>query len=226
MAVLADQGLYTVVEAARLLHERPATVRRWAFGYERRGKSYPPVIKTTLPEIDNQRALTFLELVELMFVRGFLKSGANWRLVKDAALFAARTYRTDHPFAMRKWFADPNGIYALLEERGGGETLVQAAGHGQVAMRAALALYLDQLDFNVDQIATRWFPVGKATPVVVDPRRAFGAPVVEGTAIQTATLAAQAAAGQSVEEIAWWYEIEVHRVDAALRFENQLARAA
>jgi hypothetical protein len=63
-------GLYSLPAAARLLHANPDQLRRWAFGYDRGGKHYDGAITADLDELGGERALTFLDLVELMFIQG------------------------------------------------------------------------------------------------------------------------------------------------------------
>ncbi len=123
---------------------------------------------------------------------------------------------------MKKWFADPGGIYALLEETEGETVLVELSGAGQIAMRETLAMYLEQLDFDLDGFAARWHPLGKDLPVVVDPHLIFGAPVVKGTRIPTLILIENYTGPESVDEIAWWYGLQPAEVHAAVRFEQQL----
>src|SRR3954453_8607741 len=83
-AAIADLGVYMVPVAARLLQERSATVERWAFGYQRRGKDYRAAITTDIPPIGDSRAITFLELVELMFIQALLETGLSWPKVREA----------------------------------------------------------------------------------------------------------------------------------------------
>jgi uncharacterized protein (DUF433 family) len=216
-------GLYPVPLAAKLLHERPATVQRWAFGYRRRGTRYVPAIRTELPEERGVRVLTFLELVELMFIQGFLRSGLSWPKVREAARVAARLLKGEpHPFAMKRWFVDPATIYLKLGKEHGEEILVEVAGHAQLAIEPALRPYLQQLDFDFQGLAQRWFPLGFTTPVVVDPRRALGAPVTEKAGVPTEVVAALRCAGDSVSAIAAWYQMDESEVEAAVAFEEQL----
>src|SRR3712207_5647028 len=95
-------GIYTPDEAAALLKTSPAEVRRWAFGYARQRNGqrvqYGPLIQTELPAIEGSTALTFVELVELMFIKGFRKAGAPWHAIREAASVAARLFETEHPF--------------------------------------------------------------------------------------------------------------------------------
>lgn len=221
MEQLISKGLYTLRDAARLLGEDTATLRRWAFGYQRGGKVYPALINAELPEIDGVRSITFLELIELLFIKGFRQSGLSWHRIREAARVASNLFQTEHPFAMRRWFADPVGIYAELRTDTDEEVLVELSGGAQVVIEHALEPYLRQLDFDVDGFAKRWYPLGKEVPISLDPTIAFGAPVIDGTRIETAVLVAMLDDGQSVDDIAWWYELDPWQVDAAVRFERE-----
>lgn len=231
---LVGTGLYTPLDAAMLLHEQPRTVRRWAFGYDMRratGKaSYPPLIHTDLPTIEGERALTFVELIELKYIRGFLRAGVSWTTVKTAANVAARMFGTNHPFALRRVYVDPNAVFAEIEESDGREALIQLVGHGQHTMPSILKPYLDELDFDVNDVATRWWPIGKTAGVVVDPAHAFGAPTIEGTGIRTRTLSDAYDAEflrhhhRTVEHVAWTYNVRPIHVESALQFRTWLMK--
>lgn len=214
-------GLYSVPEVARLLGEKPRTIRRWAFGYNRRGKNYEPAIFPDHPEPTDVQALTFLDLVELLFIKGCLEAGVLWPKVREAASTAARLLGADqHPFAMKRWFVDPAGIYLMLGEQEHDQSLVEVAGDAQVAMKEALAPYLHQLDFDIHGLAQRWFPMGTTEPVLIDPRRSFGAPIIQEGGVRTDILAGMYHAGDSVPTVASWFEVEEHEVWAAIRYEE------
>jgi uncharacterized protein (DUF433 family) len=228
-------GIYTPAEAAALLKAPPAEVRRWAFGYTRvRGgvpKHYEPLIHTQLPEIEGQQALTFIELVEMMFIRGFRQAGVTWKTIHEAARVAARLFESEHPFAMRQFFADPGGVYALLREVDGGESLVSLVGSGQHVFADLVRPYLGQLEFAPSDVPTRWWPLGKEGRVVVDPAVSFGQPIVAEAGIPSRVLA-EALAAETVyvprtalERVAWVYKIPERHVHAATRFEEWLNAA-
>jgi len=226
-AAIGDAGVYTVPVAARLLHEKPATVERWAFGYQRRGKDYRPAIATDIPPIGESRAITFLELVELMFVQALLTTGLSWPKVREASRVAAHLLKDErHPFATRRWFADPAALYLSLGQEHGEGLLVEVAGHAQVAMAPVLHPYLKQLDFDSRGVARRWFPMGIGASVVLDPLRSFGMPITVNAGVATEVIARFHAAGDSVETIAAWYRMDEAEVDAAIRYEEVMALAA
>jgi uncharacterized protein (DUF433 family) len=228
-------GIFTPREAGLLLHEDTATVRRWAFGYARTReagrKAHPPLIRTELPVLEGERALTFVELVELLYVRAFQRADVTWPAIREAARVAARLYGTEHPFALRQVFVDPEGVYGTLAEADGSESLVQLKGHGQHAMPALVKPYLEQIDFDADDVACRWWPMGRGGGVVVDPLMAFGSPIVEEAGIRTRTLADAVDAERpafgdgAVKRVAWTYEIEPAHVETALRFREWLRAA-
>lgn len=232
----AGTGIYTAPEAAALLHQDAGTVRRWAFGYRRNRPDgrvqHPPLIRTELPEVEGERALTFVELVELLYIRAFQKAGASWKTIREAAGVAARLYTSEHPFALRQLYVDPDSfLYGAIEEADGSEAFVQLRGHGQQAFPQLVKPYLEQLEFGVDDLASRWWPLGRRGGVVVDPRHAFGAPVVEEVGIQTRTLADAYGAERrthgdgALKRVAWIYEIEPGHVQTALDFQQWLRAA-
>ena len=231
-----NTGFYSPGEAAALLHADTRTVRRWAFGYRRKRQSepvqHPPLIRTDLPELEGERALTFVELVELLYVRAFHELGVSWKTIRDAAEVAARLFDSRHPFALRDVYLDPASVlYGAVAEADGSEALVELSGHGQQAFPQLLKPYLEQLEFGVDGVAARWWPMGKQAGVLVDPRIAFGAPIVEDTRIPVNTLAEAFEAERpvygerAVERVAWMYEVEPRHVQDSLAFSRWLRRA-
>jgi uncharacterized protein (DUF433 family) len=221
------KGIYTVPAAARLLGETPAKIHRWAFGYRRRGIEYQSAITTDVAELEGVRIVTFLELVELMFIKGLLATGLSWPKVREASRVAARLLKNErHPFATRRWFVDAASIYLQLGQEHGEELLTEVAGHAQLAMKPVLQPYLTQLEFGAGDVAQRWFPRGPTTPIVVDPRRAFGMPITARGGVPTETIGALHRAGDPIEVIAAWYRLDEAEVAAAVEFEKSLARAA
>ncbi|WP_420129612.1 hypothetical protein [Longimicrobium sp.] len=231
--MLPGTGLYTPAEAAALLHEQPETVRRWAFGYRRNRAAgptvHPPLIHTDLPELEGQRALTFVELVELLYIRAFHAAGASWHEIKEAATVAARLFTSEHPFALRQVYVDPGRVlYGGVQNADGSESFIRLRGHGQHELPTLVKPFLDQLDFDLNDVATRWWPLGRNGGVVIDPAFSFGAPRVEEAGIRTRTLAQAVGAEhavygeKTVEHVAWTYEISPRHVETALAFEQWL----
>jgi uncharacterized protein (DUF433 family) len=234
---LLGVGIYSRAEAARLLHLTPQRLSRWVRGYTYWLKSgdaprrtqQPPVVRTDLPTFDGTVALSFLELMELQVVKAFVSKGVPLQRVRVAARRIGELYGTEHPFAHRRVYTDHEQIFVASSDQSAWSDLMQVTGRraaGQLVAGGIFDRYLEEIDFETDSaLAERWFPLGRDVPVVLDPHIAFGAPVIAGTRIRTDVLALYAAANK-VPTVARAFELEHARVQAAIDFETQLARAA
>ena len=101
--------------------------------------------------------------------------------------------------------------------------LVVEATTGQLLLSSVAEAFVERVEFSAEANGEviRLFPVGKDSPVVIDPRRAFGAPNVNG--VRTDALAELVDAGESPEEIADQFGLEVANVKAAVAYEWTLA---
>src|SRR6266851_4075429 len=242
-------GLYTVAEAARLTGISPGRVRRWMRPFVRRGepRTSPPLILGEYAINEHGSiAVSFMDLVEVRFVDAFLKKGVRWPTLREAHDKAAKDLGVTHPFATRKFATDGHSILARI----GQAAIVDIVG-GQLGFHRILKDYLvTGLDFGVkDQLAVRWWPLGRRRPVVVDASRSFGQPIVNSEGVPTAVLhrayiaesrsqvglalaepseAAESASGttlhtDAIERVARWYDVERRSVRAAVEYELQLA---
>ena len=104
------------------------------------------------------------------------------------------------------------------------DILLELGTHGQTAFSKVLEPFCASLDFDqASSLASRYFPLGRERPVVVDPRRAFGRPVIEGTNLTTEALMSLLRGGESAENIAESFRITTEAVIAAKAFEQQKA---
>jgi uncharacterized protein (DUF433 family) len=229
-------GIYYPAEAARFLQIQPGKLRRWVNGYTYwlagteapRRRHQPPVTHTDLPPLGRARALSFLELMELRVVIGLRSCGLSLQAIRAGAALARRVLRSSHPFASHRVFTDGKKIFTAVEPGSGAEELLIELArhrHAQVILGDLLTPFLREMEFDpVTGAAQRWWPLGKEIPVVLDPRIAFGAPVVAGTALRTVE-AARMARRVPVSEVADAYELPTDRIKAAVTFEAQLAAA-
>lgn len=229
-------GIYVRADAARLLRMSPARLRRWVGGYTywlrgatatRARRRRPPVIKTDLPVIHDTVALSFLELMELRVVKAVVDAGVSLQHVRGAAQLAADHFDTDHPFASRRVFTDGRAIFSAVSDDADAPDVVKwrAGEIEQVIAGGVFDQFLHEIEFDdATSLAERWWPMGRTVPVVLDPRVAFGAPIVAGTAVRT-NVVARLAREASLDEAAVAYEIERRQAEAAVQFESRLAAA-
>ncbi len=217
-------GFYTVPNAARFLQMNTQTIRRWVKGYSYKQnegkKSVKPLIKTSVPVLDDKFVISFLELIELYVVKRFLDNGIPLKKIRLAAQRASEILKVKNPFAYRMFKLRGKSIFLEQKIPAGDDILLELCKNNY-AMQEIMRLYLHEIDFNEldsPNKAVRWFPMGKKCPIVIDPQIAFGKPVVLDTRIPAETLYRDYLAEKSIERVADWYEIEADKVKAAIQF--------
>lgn len=220
-------GLYTAAEASRLTGIAPARLRRWLHGHtysagDRAGAS-GPLWRRQIPEIDGTVGLGFLDLIEARFVGAFRRASVPWPVIRRCAEQARTLIGSDHPFSSRRFRTDGRTIFADVVDRAGERQLLDLA-KSQFAFGRVIgpSLYAG-IDFSDRDMPARWWPLGRETPIVIDPVHAFGQPIVRDAGIPTRTLADAVAAEGSIATVARLFRVEPSSVRAALRFERQIA---
>ena len=108
---------YTVAEAGRLVGLTAERVRRWLRGYE---YSYGDAVRGQPPVVLQGRGppspyASFLDLVDLLFVKRFLDHGVSLQKVRRALDEAREVLGTNH-FARQTFFTDGGAIFLRLKE--------------------------------------------------------------------------------------------------------------
>jgi uncharacterized protein (DUF433 family) len=209
-------GLYSIPEAARLTGVRVNRIREWL-------KPDRPLFPRFYAADD--RAVSFLELMELQFVKLFRSEGVSLLTIRRAANVAARKFETDYPFAVKRFDTDGSTIFATLLSEQEGDTKVEDLEHGQYVFNQVVRPFFRKLEYHGVQVALRFWPLDMDSRVVLDPARKFGRPIDAETGVETAVLygAVQADGGQSHKAVADWYAVPLKAVDDAVRFEKSLA---
>jgi uncharacterized protein (DUF433 family) len=217
-------GIYTPREVSRLAGLSSSRVTRWARGYSFRSsgssRRSEPVIAR---EPDHTQSLNFLDLVEVLFVKSFLEHGVKMRTIRCAAEKAVELFGTHHPFAVKKFETDGRTVFARLEDRDKSHERILDIVRGQSEFLAVVSRYLKQIDYDYAGEASRWWPLGKSEPIVVDPKLSFGTPVTAAGHVPTFAIFGALTAGESAEKVADWYDIPVREVGAAKKFEQRMA---
>ena len=223
-----DLGLYALPEAARLARVPRKTLANWVEGYrypagERVVKAKPVIVPTPG---GRGAALSFVNLMEALTLAGFRQMGVPMQRVRKALDYAARHSDIAHLLANQRLLTDGRELFWEFQERSrdGEAHLVNMSRGGQKVFPDAVMRYLREMEWGRDRFATRWWP--GAVPgegiVVVDPRRAFGAPVLRGTGIRTEDVFSRFSAGEPLGDLADDYGLSVAQIEAAIRLEVRL----
>ena len=208
---------YRFAEAARLAQTTPQTIARWYRGSAAPGHRMRPVLPS-----DGGRLLSYLQLVEVAFVADFRQLGVTLDRLRRAHEYLRKTFQAEFPFAQFRFKTD--GVHVLAEfasYRDGalGKRLVVADQAGQLVWPELIADRLQQFDYE-DGLAVRWHPRGRETPILIDPRVAFGAPTVAGTGVATWIARERFEAGETPEDIEADFGLTQEQLAAALAFEG------
>ncbi len=224
-----DMPTYTVAEAAGFLFLPAATLRSWVAGRDyptaRGTRRFRPIIRIGP---GSPSLLSFRNVVEAHVLSAIRRRhGIALNEVRRALAYIAKTFSSQHPLADHEFQTD--GVHLFVERYG---RLVNASEEGQIAMRELIEAHLERIERNPKGVPIRLYPftryhgdIEEPRPVTIDPRVAFGRPVLSGTGIPTEVVADRFDAGEAIEELARDYGRPRGEIEEAIRFERHAEAA-
>lgn len=208
------KGAYSVADAARIVGANYHTLRGWM------NPEHGIIPRRFDPETG---LVSFTELMEMHFVKMFMDAGVHPRIIHAASRAAARKYKTDYPFTVKRFDTDGRTIFATLADSATGKEMVEDLRKGQLVFTNIVRPFFKKLDFHRSDVSRYW-PLGKRSRILLDPTRRFGAPIDNETGIPTHTLyeATKAGGGQTIKYVANWFGVPESAVRAAVKFEKSL----
>ena len=182
-----------------------------------------PAIIGREPDFAESPVLTFADLIEIRFLEAFRQNGVSARALRIASHRAKELLGRHHPFSTQIFKSDGRTILAEITKEAGDKVLFDIVSKQYVFEKVIASYLYIGLDFNELKEPARWWPLGKNRSVVIDPRRAFGAPIVARTGVPTKILNSAVNAEQSLEFVAKWYSVNIDEVTDAVQFETKLA---
>jgi hypothetical protein len=220
---LVGVGLYTVSDAARLAEVSPARVRGWVQGYHQ-GKGKPrrsAIVGPHLPDVEGKTALSFRELVEVRFIRHFLRAGVSWRVIHRAA-GEARRELLGHDDHRLRFSTDGVTVFANALAADGDRQARDLVANQYVLLQIIDQSIKSEFDLEVEDLIRAWRPRLETPLVLLDPRRSFGRPIVaSGVPTRTLTDALMAERGNAAL-VAAMFDTSEESVRQAAAFEMTL----
>lgn len=225
-----DVPAYSIVEAAGFLRLPPTTLRHWVYGQAYRTKGgrrrAKPVIQ--IPA-GRPPTLTFWNLAEAHVLAGIRREhGVSLQSTRKALDYVAKELRHARPLIGQDFLTDGISLFverleSLADQDAGVRSLVNASAHGQLAARQLLEGALARVSRDTNGLIERIYPwirkLDEPWRVEIDPRRAFGRPVVAGTRVPADELAERFAAGDRLEDIARDFRLDPGLVEGVLQWE-------
>jgi uncharacterized protein (DUF433 family)/DNA-binding transcriptional MerR regulator len=215
---ILDREVFSEAEAARLLRVPQSTLHYWLEGGVRRGRQYRPVLRV---EPRGTRTLTWAEFVEATLLRQYRRDHeVPMGEIRDFIDLLRERLGVPFPLAHKRPFVfggrellDQAQTEAGLDP----EYCLVATVRGQLVLTAPAQFYVERVDWEGDE-PTAWRPHDDMrSPVRVAPNRRFGRPAVGG--ISTEVIWEHTEAGESPEEIAEAFGLDIADVSWALAYE-------
>lgn len=217
-----DRASYTVAEAARYLRLSAGTLRTWVVGRtyptQRGARRFPPLIA---PPRDGEGLLSFSNLVEAHVLKALrTEHGVPIREVRKAIEYAEHELGIERLLLRKELMTSGRNVF--LEHYG---QLVNLSRSGQLAMAQVLEAHLKRVEWDRSHLPVRLFPFvlgdrDGRSGIAIDPRQAFGRPIVARQGISTAIIADRIDAGESVAELADDYGLAPAEIEEAIVYER------
>jgi uncharacterized protein (DUF433 family) len=216
---------YPFSEAAHYLNLPVSTLRAWCLG-QGGPQGFRPVIR-----LDGQpgEGLSFLNLIEAHVLAALRRvHGVRLARVRSALDYVARQLGVARPLADVQFQTD--GVDLFVEQL---DRLLNVSKEGQLEMASLLRAHLQRIERDPGKVPIKLYPFTTSraaadapAPIVIDPRIAFGRPVLRGKGVPTAVLADRFKAGDSLKELAGDYEAAPEDIEEAIRCELDRRAAA
>lgn len=147
--------------------------------------------------------------------------GVPVKALRKALAYAEKTLRIDRLLLRPELRAEPGKVF--LDRYG---ALIDLTAAGQLAMHRMLDEHLKRVEWDSSRFPVRLYPfvlpsaTSEERPIVIDPRIAFGRPVMLRKGVTTSAIAARVDAGESVDELAADYDLRPAEIEQAVVYER------
>lgn len=219
----SEQPAYTLAEAARYLKLPVATLRAWVAG-----RSYPtaggggrfqPLIH---PPLRKPPTLSFSNLIEAHVLRALRTDHAvSVRDVRQALRFAEESLGVERLLLHRQLCTEGGRLF--LDRYG---ELISLSASGQLAMRRVFEQHLRRVEWEAPKLPIRLYPflsseiLSEHHPIAIDPRIAFGRPIVVRRGVSTHVIAERLDAGEAIAALAADYHLAPEEIEEAALYEH------
>ena len=208
-------GCYTASDIAKILQLPYSKVHRWMVVYWD-GKLGKELGQNYSWQVDKSKAVSFHTLIEFYVMWQLSEAGVKPKEVLKAHKFLSEKFNTPFPFARKQLLEGINtdGKRIYLHYNGG---TIDLDGTGQFNL-AFIRSFFKNLDFDSNEIASRFWPMGRKSSIVVDPERKFGHPIIDGHNIYPEVLFGMNKASDAPEFIAALYDIPPKAIKDAIAY--------
>lgn len=211
------EGIYTLPDIGQILGLPYYKVHKWIKEY------WDTILANDFDETyswhdGKSRAVGFHTLIELVVFSQLNEAGIKPKAILNAHKELSDTFNTQYPFAtsyvIKGMFTDGFKIYFKESEEGSIYTLDE---NKQFNLKF-IQDFFKNIDFGEDELASKFWPMGRSKSIVVDPHHQCGQPVIEGTNVSADAINTMYKSGEKLEFIAYLYELKANQIKDALEF--------
>ena len=209
-----DVPLLLVDEGARHLGLPASTLRSWTG----RQAGPAPLVHRLPPETPRSASLPVVALVEAHMLRGFREMGLSAQGLRVSVTRLREQFADEYALATRRLATD--GVSLLVDMAAShDEPMWTRAIDGQAVIPTVIDRYLKFVTWTrTDRYPTRLrLPTYAGADVVIDPRFAFGQPVLEREKIRVRDILDAFWAGESPGTVAAEFGVNPDEVEAVIR---------
>ncbi|MFH8474754.1 DUF433 domain-containing protein [Streptomyces sp. NPDC018000] len=201
-------GFLTPAETSSYLQIPYSTLSAWLSGKA----AGAPLVHAVEPVRKGQPSVPFIAVAEAHVLRSLRTLGLRMSEIREAAAAVRDAFDTPYGLVSKRIATDGVDIFV---EHGLGD--LRRARDGQAPIHEVVAEYLRYLTWEGDDdfpSSLQLRQYGEEVPVVIDPRFGRGLPVVAANHVSVKAITDLWEAGESVEEIAYDFDMTPEQVDA------------
>jgi len=202
-----NDGLLTPTETASHLEVPLSTLTSWLKGTA----AGAPLVHRVEPVRNGQPSVPFIAVAEAHVLRSLRSLGLRMVEIREAAAAVRKAFDTPYGLVSKRIATDGVDIFV---EHGFGD--LRRARDNQAPIQEVVARYLRYLNWEEDDdypASLRLRQYGDSVPVVIDPRFGHGLPVIAANRVSVKSVTDLWEAGESIEEIAYEYDMTPEQVD-------------
>jgi uncharacterized protein (DUF433 family) len=219
---LRNLPAYGPAEAARYLRLPAATLRTWLVGreYPKAGEQakFHPLIK---PARRQPLQVSFFNLIEAHVLRALrTEHGVALPALRKAITFAEKKLQIQRLLLSHELRTHAGDVFIDRYVE-----LINLSASGQLAMRKLFEEHLKRVEWDEWQFPVRLYPYIDGTTqrsaektIAIDPKVAFGRPIVRRAGVSTAAITDRIDAGESVAALAQDYDLSAEEIEQAVLY--------
>jgi uncharacterized protein (DUF433 family) len=215
-----SRAIFTLREAAGYLDVPKSTIHAWA-----RPATGEPLI-TVFPRRGAQATVPFIGFAEAYVLAAFRRAGVPLQRIRPAVDALAQNIGLEHALASKRLYTDgAEVLYDYAAERNEDDLLeLVVVRTGQHQFSEVVRDYLKRITYGSDGWASRVrLPSYQRAEVVVDPRVAFGLPLVVHGGARVEDLVDRFVAGDTLADIAFDFDVPPEEVEDVIRVATRTA---